>query len=408
MSRVASGELMLDRGEGVWVYDDEGNRYLDATAALWYCNVGHGRERLADAAREQMARLAGYQIFDDLANAPAKELAEWLCDLARGCGFGPGSAAFLTSGGSDGVETAAKICRRYWRLLDQPEKTVIIARSGGYHGMHAYGTTLAGIEANASGWGPLVADVLQVGRDDLSSLENALESNGGRVAAFIGEPVQGAAGVFPPNDGYWEGVQDLCRQHETLLVADEVVCGFGRLGRWFGSERFDIEPDLLIGAKGLSSGYSPVGMVLAQAAIADVMWSDEAGPMRHGYTYSGHPAACAVALENLRILDEEGLVERVATLEPHFKAAFEGLGDHPLVGEVRTCGLLAAVELTDDALQGGALPRAHLAARDEGVLTRMLVGRALQFSPSFVVTENEIDWLVERIEAALDVISRPS
>lgn len=403
MSQVsASPGLTVTSGEGVWVYDGDGSRYLDASGALWYCNVGHGRERLADAAHEQMIKIAGYQIFDDISNEPAHELAARVCELAEGAGFGPGSAAFLTSGGSDGVDTAAKISRRYWRILGRPERTLVISRSGAYHGMHAYGTSLAGIEANASGWGALVSDVVQVDRDDAAALERVLEENRGRVAAFIGEPVQGAAGVYPPVEGYWPAVRDLCREHEVLLIADEVVCGFGRLGHWFGSERFDIQPDLIVGAKGLTSGYAPVGMVLARSEVIDVMWSEEAATMRHGYTYSGHPAGCAVALENLRILDEEHLVERVAALEPHFSAAFGRLGGHSIVREVRSCGLLAAVELTENALELGALKLAHLRCREEGVLTRMLVNRALQFSPPFVIEEGDIDWLVDRVEAALD------
>ncbi len=398
MSKVSGNEITLVRGEGAWVWDNEGNRYLDATAALWYCNVGHGRERLADAAREQMATFACYQTFERTANEPALALAAKVCELA---GLGDGSAAFFTSGGSDGVETAAKIVRRYWRLQGQPERMTIVAREGAYHGMHGYGTSLAGIESNAADWGGMVPDIVHVPRNDIAALERVLSEHHGRVAAFFGEPVQGAGGVYPPTETYWRDVQDLCAHDDILIVADEVVTGFGRLGHWFASHRLGIEPDLIITAKGLSSGYVPVGAVIAAPRITESLWSEEAGIFRHGYTYSGHPTACAVALENIRVLEEEDLVQRVADLEGPFREGFARLAEHEKVAEVRSMGLLCAVQLSEDYLVDGGLPAMIDALRADGVLTRGLVGHSMQFSPSFVITEEEIAELTGKVAAAL-------
>ena len=397
MSRVRGHELVLERGEGVWVYDTEGKRYLDATAALWYCNVGHGRTRLADAAASQMRELAGYQTFADLANRPALELANRVCGLAE---LG-GGAAFFTSGGSDSIETAVKMARRFWRLKGEPDRTLILAREGAYHGMHAYGTSLSGIEANAAGWGPLVHDVAHVGRHDLEGVERALAEHRGKVAAVIGEPVQGAGGVHPPMEGYWEAVQDLCREEGALLILDEVVTGFARMGTWFGKDRYRIEPDLIIVAKGLSSGYAPIGAVLAAQRVVGTLWAEDAGPFLHGYTYSGHPAACAVALENLAIIEEEDLVGHVAGLEPRFAELIGSLAEGENVAEVRTAGLLAAIELSEELLEAGGLAVALSEARERGILTRGLVGRSIHVSPPLVIGESEVKLLADGLRDSI-------
>jgi adenosylmethionine-8-amino-7-oxononanoate aminotransferase len=403
MSRLADREVVIERGEGVWVYDDSGKRYLDASGALWYCNVGHGREELADAAREQMARLAGYQIFDVIANPPALELAERVRALAP---LGPESAVFFTSGGSDSVDSAAKIARRYWNVKGQPEREIIICREGAYHGVNAFGTSLSGIELNASGWGPLVTQVLQIGRHDLAALEQALQEHAGRVAAFIGEPVQGAGGVHPPAPGYWEGVHDLCREHDVLVVADEVITGFGRVGRWFGSERYEIKPDLITCAKGLSSGYLPIGAVVCAPSVVDVLWSEAAGAFRHGYTYSGHPAACAVALANLAVIEDEGLVDRVNELEPVLESELGALSSHALVEEVRIAGLLCGVELSRAAREAdpGLVEKVVVKARERGVLVRNLLTASLQISPPLVIAAAELELLASTLRETLDEV----
>ncbi|HEY1854184.1 MAG TPA: aspartate aminotransferase family protein [Solirubrobacterales bacterium] len=401
MDAIAGQEVMLERGDGVWVFDEEGKRYLDASGALWYCNVGHGRDELARAAKAQMEKLACYQIFDVMANRPALELAERLQALAP---TGPDSSVFFTSGGSDSVDTAAKIARRYWQVQGRSERQLIINREGAYHGVNGFGTSLSGIEANASGWGRLVNGVVTVPRDDLGALEHALERHRGEVAAFISEPAQGAAGVYPPPPEYWSGAQDLCRAEDVLVIADEVVTGFGRVGRWFGSERYGIEPDLVTCAKGLSSGYLPVGAVLASDRVLEVVWSPEAGAFRHGYTYSGHPAACAVALANLGIIEREQLVERVAANEDDFAATLEPLAEHALVETVRTAGFLCGVEIRAGAGQAEATRRLVVDARRRGVLVRNLLGRTLQISPPLTIDQDELDFLAETLAASLDAV----
>lgn len=403
MATLPGREIVFASGEGSTVIDEDGRRYLDASAGLWFCNVGHGRAELADAAAEQMRRLAGYQIFDVFSNRPALELADRIAALAP---LGEGSAVFFANGGSDAIDTAAKIARRYWTALGHPERRVIIARGGAYHGMNAYGTSLAGIEANAAGWGPLVPDVVHVDRDDTAALARALAENAGRVAAFIGEPVQGAAGVYPPAEGYWEAVQDLCRDEDVLVIADEVVTGFGRLGAWFGSERLGISPDLLVGAKGVTSGYAPLGLVVAGPRVRDVLWAEGVGAFRHGYTYSGHPMACAVGLANLDVIEREDLVGRVRLLEPVLAEELRPLAEHPMVAEVRTIGLLAGVELSEAARSEdpAVVEKVVVAARERGVLVRNLLARSLQISPPFVITREEIRTLARVLREALDSV----
>jgi adenosylmethionine-8-amino-7-oxononanoate aminotransferase len=296
------------------------------------------------------------------------------------------------------------MARRYWTATGQPERQVIVARGGAYHGMNAYGTSLAGIEANAQGWGPLIPEILHVDRDDVEDLERVLRANAGRIAAFIGEPVQGAAGVHPPADGYWERVQALCSEHDVLLIADEVITGFGRLGEWFGSDRFGIRPDLLVGAKGLTSGYAPLGVVIAGDRVRSALWAEGVGAFRHGYTYSGHPTACAVALANLDVLEAEGLVDRVRELEPVLAQEIGRLEHHRLVAEVRAIGLLAAVELSPAALADDPLlvEKVVVAARERGVMVRNLLGRSLQISPPFVISAEEIAMVATVLAEALD------
>ena len=401
MSHVQDRQVVMDRGDGCSLWDTEGRRYLDATASLWYCNVGYGRRELADAAFAQMSALPTYSTFDVYANRPALELAERVCALSP---TGPGSAAFFTNGGSDAIDTVGKMVRRYWRSVGAPERTTIVARAGAYHGMNAYGTSLSGIPANATGWGDLVSDVTHVPADGVDGLAELFEQHGDRIAAFIAEPVIGAGGVRPPADGYWAAVQELCSRHDVLLVADEVVCGFGRLGQWFGSQEYGIVPDLIAGAKGITSGYLPLGVVICGERVRSALWA--AGPFRHGYTYSGHATACAVALRNLELIEMERLLDRVRMLAPVLRREIGALAGHPLVGEVRTAGLLAGVELAADAVAAmpGLVDRVVAEAREGGVLTRGLVGTTLQISPPFVITEEEISEIAERLHDVFGAI----
>jgi putrescine---pyruvate transaminase len=400
-----TGEVVIDRGEGVHVWDDAGRRYLDATAALWYCNVGYGREEIADAVAAQLRRLSAYSTFGDLSNRPAIELAERVAALAPV----PDSRVFLTSGGSDSIDTAAKIARRYWQLIGQPDRTIFITRERAYHGMHIAGTSLAGIEANATGYGALVGDVVRVAWDSPEGLREAIAAAGdGRVAAFFCEPVIGAGGVFAPPEGYLAEARAICRETGVLFVADEVVTGFGRVGDWFASARWDLAPDLITCAKGITSGYLPMGAVVAAPRVTEPFWQPGAGMFRHGYTYSGHAAVAAAALANLDIIEREGLPKRALQLETDLAGALAPLAEHPLVEEVRAgTGVLAAVQLRADALAADpALAGAVVAAcRRAGVMTRTLASGGLQISPALVIDDDGLTELRDGIAAALDDVA---
>jgi putrescine---pyruvate transaminase len=404
MASIAGDTVTIVRGQGATIYDSSGRSYLDAIASLWYCNVGHGRTELVDAATAQMHKIAAYQAYEVFSNEPAEALAE------RVAGLVPITAAkvFLTpGGGSDAVDTAAKLSRAYWRAVGQPGKQVIIGRSHAYHGVNAFGTSLGGIPVNADPFGQLVSQVEHVPWDDAAALAKTIDQVGAdRVAAFICEPVVGAGGVYFPPDGYLMQVQQICRENDVLFIADEVITGFGRTGEWFGSLRYGLEPDLMTVAKGLTSGYLPLGAVVASPRVAEPFWqAGSAEIFRHGYTYSAHPTACAVGLANLDIVEREQLVARVRELEPALAAALAPLARHELVSEVRTgAGLLAAVEIAPAARDAdpGLGGRVVTAARKRGVITRLLRGVALQVSPPFVISAAELHQISEILTAALD------
>jgi len=369
MATVKDDEFVIVRGQGARVWDEQGREYVDARGGLWYCAVGHGRGEIADAASAQMRELAGYDTFGATANRPAIALAERVSSLAP---FSDG-AVFFASGGSDAVDTAGKLALRYWHAVGRPEKRTIVHRERSYHGMNAYGTSLAGIPANREGFGPLVPDTASVGTDDVDALEQLFVQGADSIAAFIGEPVIGAGGIFHPAPGYWQRVQELCTAHDVLLIADEVICGFGRLG---------------------TSGYLPLGAVIAAPRVQRPFWEAPGQALfRHGYTYSGHPSVCAAALANLEILEREGLLERVARLEPVLAESMRPLADLSLVSQVRSgVGLLAAIEIDAEARAAdpGLVDRIVAGCRDRGVLTRALAGHSLQVSPPFVIGEDEI------------------
>ena len=401
MAAVQDDELVIARGEGALVWDEAGREYVDARAGLWYCGVGHGRAEIADAAAAQMRAVAGYDTFDRLANRPALDLAERVAGLAPM----QDAAVFFTSGGSEAVDTAAKLARRFWHAAGHAEKTVIVHREHSYHGMNAYGTSLAGIASNREGFGTLIPEVASVPFDDAEALQRLLADRAGEIAAVIGEPVVGAGGILHPPDGYWPRVRELCSAHDVLLIADEVVTGFGRLGEWFGCQRTGFEPDLITCAKIITSGYLPLGAVIASARVKEPFWSAPGRAIfRHGFTYSGHPTACAAGLANLDIIEREGLVGRVRELEPVLAKAMAPLADTPQVSEVRAgLGLLAAVEIDPELRAGdpGIVERVVAACRERGVLTRGLAGRALQISPPFVITPAQLDRVADTIAAAL-------
>jgi putrescine aminotransferase len=394
------GSMTLVRGQGAYVWDDAGRRYLDATASLWYCNVGWGRTEIAEAVATQMTELPAYSTFGDISNRPAEQLADRVAAVAPVAG----SKVFLTSGGSDSIDTATKMARRYWQLRDEPRRTVLIRRERAYHGMHTAGTSLAGIPANADGHGQLIEDVEEVPWDDADALAALIERTGpDRVAAFFCEPVIGAGGVFPPPEGYLTAVRRICREARVLFVADEVITGFARCGDWFASSRFGLEPDILTCAKGITSGYLPMGAVLAAPEVAEPFWG--AGVWRHGYTYSGHAAVAAAALANLDIIEREDLCARALALEGSLSDALKPLADHDLVDEVRGgAGVLAAVQLAPDAMEADPrLPgRLGAACRAAGVLVRPLVGGAVAVSPPLIVGDAELAELADGFRAGLD------
>jgi adenosylmethionine-8-amino-7-oxononanoate aminotransferase len=347
----------------------------------------------------QLRTLAAHHAFGDQANEPALALADRLAGVAP---MGD-AAVFFGTGGGEAVDTAAKIARRYWALMGQPQRTVIVSRQFAYHGTNAYGTSLSGIPAVRDGYGTLVGDVVEVPYDDTDALAAVLDQFGGRAAAFIGEPLIGAGGALPPPDGYWQAAERICRERDVLLIADEVICGFGRLGAWFGCLRYGFTPDLVTCAKGITSGYMPLGAVLVSGRVREPFWAADAPPLLHGGTYAGHPGACVAGLANLDILEREGLVQRAARLEPVLRGLLEPLRDLDGVADVRCVGLAAAVELEASLLEArpGAPQAAVVAARRHGVLTRALRGVALQVSPPLVVTEQELEAVAAAVEAGV-------
>src|ERR1035437_3870201 len=291
MSDVREHEFVLTRGEDVWVWDDQGRRYYDGTASLWYANVGHGRREIAEAIARQLEQLEASSIFNDLTNRPARELAARLSALAPM----PDARVIMTSGGADSIDTAAKLARQYWPVMGHGERMHLISRTCSYHGTHGFGTSLAGIPGNREGWGPLHPNVSVIQHDSLEALERELEVIGAdHVAAFFCEPVIGAGGVHAPPPGYIEGVAEICRRTGVLMILDSVICAFGRLGTWFGIERWGVEPDMITFAKGVTSGYLPLGGVMVSGRVAEPFWDrPDAPPLRHGPTYSGHPTCAA-------------------------------------------------------------------------------------------------------------------
>jgi putrescine aminotransferase len=420
------GSRIITKAEGVWLEDSEGQRVLDGMAGLWCVNVGYGRERLAKAAYKQMMELPYYNTFFKTATPPSIELAEKLARLTpEGL-----NKVFYASSGSEANDTIARIVRRYWKLAGKPERVNIISRTNGYHGSTMAAASLGGMKPMHDLDGlplPGFHHVRQpyvfaeagdqspedFGKAAAKAIEDKiLELGADTVAAFIGEPIQGAGGVIIPPASYWPEVQRICKQYDILLIADEVICGFGRTGHWFGSNLFDIKPDLMTLAKGLTSGYVPLSAVMVGDRVAEVLW-EKGGEFAHGFTYSGHPVACAVALENLAIIEEENLVERVREeTGPYLKDRLADLADHPLVGEVRSVGLIGAVELVADKASHARFNpegRAGTLCRDHCVKVNV-VNRAVRdtmlISPPLIITKAEIDELLARLTKAIDLTAK--
>lgn len=389
------GAFVVSRGEGAYIWDDAGTRYLDATAGLWFTNVGHGRTEIADAVAAQLSKVAHFSNFGDFTSDTTVALAERLGAIAPV----PGSKVFFTSGGSDSVDSAAKLARRYWNEMGRPGKKLIVGRQKAYHGMHVAGTALAGIPVNREGYGELMPDARTVGWDDAKSLLELIEREGAdAIAAFFCEPIIGAGGIYLPPEGYLTEVRDICREHDILFVVDEVVTGFGRIGgSWFASTRFGLEPDMITTAKGLTSGYVPMGAVFVAPAVAEPFFGGGVW-WRHGYTYGGHAGAAAAAMANLDVVERENLLAESKRLESSLHEHLAPLAEHPRVAEVRSgLGAVAAVQLVDPA---EAVPFVKT-LRAHGVSGRAAGQGAMQFSPSFVMTDEQVAEMAAGVRAAL-------
>ena len=420
------GARIITHADGVYIYDSDGNRILDGMAGLWCVSLGYGRQELIDAATEQMKQLPYYNSFFQCTHPPAIELSELLSDVS------PGSFkhVFFTGSGSEANDTQIRLIRRYWDLQGQHDRMTIIARKNAYHGSTLGGASLGGMSAMHEQMvlpvpgiehieqpyhyglgGDMPADEFGLQQARLLE-EKILEIGADKVAAFIGEPVQGAGGVIIPPDTYWPEIQRICDKYDILLVADEVITAFGRLGEWFGSTYYGIRPDLISFAKGVSSGYLPLGGSLVGDRVADVVIA-KGGEFAHGYTYSGHPASCAVALENLRILQREKIVERVKNdTAPYFNERFNALAEHPIIGEARSLGLVGALEIVRDKSSRerfhkdlGAGTRCRDICVENGLVMRA-VGDTMIVSPPLIIDHTHVDELVDKAWKCLDLTAK--
>ncbi|AZM97389.1 aspartate aminotransferase family protein [Vreelandella venusta] len=416
------GSRIITHADGVYIYDSQGNRILDGMAGLWCVNLGYGRQELVDAASEQMQQLPYYNNFFKTTHPPAVKLAAKLSELA------PEhiNHVFFTGSGSEANDTVLRMVRRYWAIKGKPEKQWVISRENGYHGSTVAGMSLGGMAPMHDQGGPCVPGISHIcqpywfgegrdmsqeafGKQCAQALEEQILALGeDKVAAFIAEPVQGAGGAIIPPDSYWPAVKEVLAKYDILLIADEVICGFGRLGEWFGSTHYGLKPDLMPIAKGLSSGYLPIGAVLVGDRVADTLIED-GGEFFHGFTYSGHPVCAAVALKNLELLESERVVEKVRDeLGPYLAKRWQELAEHPLVGEARSLGLIGALELVADKRTGERFDKSLSAGNlcrdlcfEHGLVMRS-VGDTMVMSPPLIITRDEIDELVSKARLALD------
>lgn len=414
---------IITRADGVYIYDADGRKILDAMSGLWCVNSGYGRQELVRAATEQLAELPYYNSFFQCANPPSIELARLMNEITQP----QFKRVFYTGSGSEAIDTMIRIVRRYWELRGQPDRTTIIARKNGYHGSTIAGTSLGGMSAQRAQGGPLVPGIEHIeqpywfdsdrslspeefGLQAAQLLESRIDEIGAdKVAAFVGEPVQGAGGVIIPPATYWPEVARICRERGILLVTDEVICGFGRLGEWFGADHFGVQPDLMTFAKGVTSGYLPLGGVMLADRVADVL-VDKGGEFYHGYTYSGHPASCAVAIANITLMQREGLVARARDdIGPYLQQKWSSLGEHSLIGEVRMLGMMGAMELVADksSLQrfdedDGVGTLCRNIAVDNGLVMRA-VGDTMVVAPPLILSHAQADELVDLAWKTLDM-----
>ena len=423
-SDIKDGARIIKEGKGIYLWDSEGKKYLDAMAGLWCVNIGYGRDELANAAHRQMKELPYYNTFFQTSHPPVVELSKLLTEIL------PGNMQkiFFSSSGSEANDTNIRLVRHYWNCLGKPNKRIIISRKNAYHGSSVGSASLGGMDAMHAQGGLPIPDIVHINQpywygegQDYSSEEfgllraNELEEMINKVgehniAAFIAEPIQGAGGVIIPPDTYWPQIKSICEKYEILLVLDEVICAFGRTGRWFGSHTYDLNPDIITIAKGLSSGYQPIGGSAISKNISDIL-DHSGGEFAHGYTYSGHPVAAAVALENLRILQEEKIIENVEmSTSIYLKQKWETLCEHPMVAEARIKGMMGAIELSPDKNNRTSFKApagsAGLATREicfeNGLIMRHVYDRMI-ISPPLIINKDEIDNLIALAWKCLDL-----
>jgi len=417
-----NGARIIAGAANIYIYDTDDKQYLDAMSGLWCVNIGYGRTELAEVAKLQMEQLPYYNSFFQTAQLPAVELSEMLAKVTPP----QFNRAFFGCSGSDGNDTVVRLVRYYWQIQGQENRNIIISRRNAYHGSTLAGASLGGMQAMHAQGGLPIPDIEHVDQPyhyreggDLdehdfgikaaqSLEEKILRVGADRVAAFIGEPIQGAGGVIVPPDSYWPEIQRICKKYDILLIADEVICGFGRTGNWFGSDTYSIEADVMTMAKGLSSGYQPIGAVMISDRIAEALDAKDR-EFSHGYTYSGHPVACAVALKNLQIMHEEKIIENAsANTMDYFQSQIRTLLAHPLVGEVRGVGFLGALELVADKRTKEKFDEsgsAGIACRDtcteNGLIVRA-VNDSMILCPPLIITHSQIDELIEKLSHSLD------
>jgi len=417
---------IITRADGVYIYDADDHQILDGMSGLWCVNAGYGREELVTAAEQQLRELPYYNSFFQCAHPPSIELSKILQEISPA----QFKRVFFTGSGSESIDTMIRMVRRYWELLQQPERQIIIARVNAYHGSTVAGASLGGMKLmRAQGGTPLggIEHIAQpywfdsdrnlsqqeFGLQAARALEQKINEVGAdKVAAFVGEPVQGAGGVIIPPDSYWPEIQRICDEYGILLVTDEVICGFGRLGEWFGADYYGVKPDLMTFAKGVTSGYLPLGGVMVGDRVGEVL-IEKGGEFFHGYTYSGHPAACAVAIANIGIMQREKLIERVREdIGPYLQRGWHTLAEHEIVGETRMVGLMGALELVadkstlerfDEDLGAGAVCRDTLV---ENGLVMRAVGDTIVVAPPLVLTHEQADELIDKAWKSLDLTQK--
>ena len=388
-----TGFLPLVRGEGALLWDANGKEYIDGIASLWYCTVGHGRKEIADAVANQITRLESYSTFDPFTTDVTESLAAKLQSISAV----PNARLFFCGSGSESVDTAMKLARIAHVQAGHPERTIIVSRDRGYHGTNYGGTSAQGLPLNKQGFGPLVPEVMQVNGDNIEDLANFMRDNGSRVAAVIMEPLQGAGGVYPPTPGYLESARKLCDQYGAFLIFDEVITGYARMGTWFGANFYNVVPDMLCFAKGVTSGYQPLGGVFVGRRVCDALESDPNFILRHGYTYSGHATVCAAALKNVEIIERESLIERAKHVGARIRDGLSALAKDGLIKEVRGDGAVWAAGLHEH--------QNCITIRDRmielGVIIRAINTDTNAFCPPLVITDAEIDRMLDTFAQAV-------